>query len=275
MSHILNKLAPIGEARDRELLKDAATYIYTNHSQGDLRLYAFRPPELAAPPHPLIVFFHGGLWDVSAPAQFVPHCLHFASRGAVAVVAETRVSSRHDTGAPEAAEDACEVIHWLADHADTFDIDLSRIAVGGAAGGAFLALHTVMPKSPRCPAAAPRAVVLFSAITETGSQREMHRYFPDARTAKRMSPMKLVRRKLPPMILFHGTHDRIAPFANVERFVRKLRFRGNRIELADFEKEDHSFFNFNMSHRHFEMTVAAADRFLVTHGILSAETRGS
>jgi dipeptidyl aminopeptidase/acylaminoacyl peptidase len=182
---------------------------------------------------------------------------------------------RHGTGAPEAVEDACEVIHWLADHADTFDIDLSRIAVGGAAGGAFLALHTVMPKPPRCPAAAPRAVVLFSAITDTGSQREMHRHFPDARTAKRMSPMKLVRRKLPPMILFHGTHDRIAPFANIERFVRKLRFRGNRIELADFEKEDHSFFNFNMSHRHFEMTVAAADRFLVTHGILPAEPRGS
>lgn len=272
MSSILNKVAPIGAERDRELLKKAATYIYSERQDGDLHLHVFRPPNGATPPHPLVVFFHGGLWDISAPAQFVPHCLHFANRGAVAVVAETRVSSRHATGAPEAADDACEVIEWMTDHADTFDIDPARIAVGGAGGGAFLALHTVMSESGAIPA--PRAVILFSAIVDTGTNRELHRHFPDARTAKRMSPMKRVRRKLPPMILFHGTHDRIAPFIAIERFVRKLRFRGNRIELADFEKEDHAFFNFNMSHRNFELTIAAADRFLVSHGVLTPEHRG-
>jgi hypothetical protein len=36
-------------------------------------------------------------------------------------------------------------------------------------------------------------------------------------------------------------------------------------------RADHSFFNFNVSHKNFELTVAAADRFLVERGLLPPE----
>ena len=80
--------------------------------------------------------------------------------------------------------------------------------------------------------------------------------------------MHRIRRKLPPVLMFHGKGDRIAPFSEVDRFRRKMNFWGNTCELIDFVKADHSFFNFNVSHDNFESTIGAADRFLVDLGIL-------
>ncbi len=276
MSSILQKVAPIGEARDREILKDAATYIYQERPQGPVQAHVFFPQNPSAGPSPVVVFFHGGLWDTPTPTQFVPHCLHFASRGAVAVAAETRTSARHGTGALEAIADARDLIRWLRHNADTFNLDPDRVVIGGAAGGALLALLTAMPKPKQMPPVdgldcRPQALILFSALVNTATKGSASARFPDARTAKRMSPSQLMRRKLPPMLFFHGKTDRITPYDEVERFRRRSRWRGNVCELIDFERSDHSFFNFNVSHKNFELTISAADRFLVDRGILAPD----
>lgn len=275
MSSILQKVAPIGEARDREILKDAATYVYQERPQGDVQAHLFFPAKDSLTPRPVVVFFHGGFWDTPTPTQFVPHCLHFASRGAVAVAAETRTTSRHGTGPVEAIEDARDLIRWLRHNADTFNLDPDRIVIGGTAGGALLALLATMPKPKQMPPAdgldcRPQVLILFSALVNSAKGPSRDR-FPDSKSAKRHSPSQLVRRKLPPMLLFHGKSDRITPFDEVERFCRRMRFWGNTCELVDFEKADHSFFNFNVSHRLFELTINAADRFLVDRGILQPE----
>ncbi len=277
MSSILQKVAPIGEAREREMLKDSASYAYHSTPQGEILAHVFQPEGISTTPRPAVVFFHGGFWDTPMPTQFVPHCLHFASRGAVAVAAETRTTSRHGTGPVEAIEDARELIRWIRLNAETLNIDPARITIGGAAGGAFLALLTAMPKEKDLPAVdgvdcRPQALVLFSATVNTGPKSPHGARFPDAKTAKRLSPTSLVRGKLPPMLVFHGTSDRIAPFDEVEKFRRRLRWRRNSFELVDFERADHSFFNFNVSHQNFELTVGAMDRFLVKHDLLSPES---
>ena len=50
-----------------------------------------------------------------------------------------------------------------------------------------------------------------------------------------------------------------------------MNFWRNRFELIDFERADHSFFNFNVSHDRFEATIGAADRFLVDLGLLEPD----
>lgn len=276
MSSILQKVAPIGEARDREILKDAASYAYHSTPQGDVLAHVFQPEGLRDELRPAVIFFHGGFWDIPMPTQFVPHCLHFASRGAVAIAAETRNSSRHNTGPIEAIEDARKLIRWVRENADLLHIDPARITVGGAAGGAFLALLTALPKEKDLPPqdgvdCRPQALVLFSATVNTGSKTPLAAKFPDTKTAKQLSPMTLVRSKLPPILMFHGKADKIAPFDEVEKFRRKLRWRRNYCELVDFDRADHSFFNFNVSHLNFELTVGAVDRFLVSQGLLDPE----
>ena len=276
MSSILQRVAPIGEARDREILKDAATYVYEQRPQGDVLAHLFFPEKAKSEPRPVVVFFHGGFWDSPTPTQFVPHCLHFASRGAVAVAAETRTSAKNGTGPLEAIEDARDLIRWLRHNADTFNLDPEKITLGGAGGGAYLALLATLPKPKNLPPVDglncfPQALILFSSLVNTASKGAAADRFPDAKTAKRLSPSQLVRRKLPPMLFFHGKSDRITPFDEVEKFRRRLRWRGNSCELVDFVRADHSFFNFNVSHKNFELTVAAADRFLVEHGLLPPE----
>jgi acetyl esterase/lipase len=273
MSRILKRVAPIGEARDRELMRDAATYIYQERPQGPVHAHVFFPQQQATSPRPIVVFFHGGFWDTSTPAQFVPHCLHFVSRGAVAVVAETRTQQSHGTGAIEAIEDARDLVRWLRHNHDTFIIDPDKLIVGGAAGGATAALLTALPKAKHLTSVdgiscKPQALILFSALVNPAAHAQAITRFPKHKAEKKWNPMRLIRRKLPPMIFFHGKSDRVTPFSEVEKFRRKARFWGNRCDLVDFEKADHSFFNFNFDARQFERTVEAADHFLTDRGLL-------
>jgi acetyl esterase/lipase len=194
----------------------------------------------------------------------------------VAVAAETRTSHRHGTGAVEAIEDARDLIRWLRHNADTFNIDPDRVVIGGAAGGALLALLTALPTAKQLPPVDgldchPQALILFSALLNASSNSQAKSRFPDSKTVKHTSPAHLVRRKLPPMIFFHGKSDRITPYDEVERFRRRMRWRRNVCEVVDFERADHSFFNFNVSHKNFELSIRLADHFLVQQGLLEAD----
>lgn len=273
MSHILQKVPAIGEARDRRLLEEASSYVYQQTPQGEIQAHVFLPKSPSSTPRPVVVLFHGGMWESPMPTQFAPHCMHFAAHGAVAVAAETRVSSRHGTSGPEAIEDARELIRWLRLHAATFNLDPNRITAGGAAGGALLALLTAMPTEKALPpvdgtSCRPQALLLFSAVVNTGPKSTFAQRFPDPRTAKTCSPSSLVRSKLPPMLLLHGTADRVAPFAEAKRFRSRLRWRRVPCELAPFDRSGHSFFNFNVSHHDFETAIATSCNFLVKHGLL-------
>jgi acetyl esterase/lipase len=273
MSQILQKVAPIGESRDKEILKAASTYVYSDDGGIELLAHVFAPEGPIVPNRPAVAFFHGGFWDTPMVTQFVPHCHHFASRGAVSVAFEYRVASKHRTGPLEAIADSRTALLWLHDNAELLGIDPAKIAVSGAAGGAFLALLLAMQKDKQFSTPVrPKALVLFSALLNTTPKGRLSDRFPNAKEAKALSPSGLVRRKLPPMLFMHGKADRVTPFEEVASFCRRMKWRGNRCRLLDFNGAEHSFFNFNVSHTNFEMTIAAADRFLVEHGVL-AENR--
>lgn len=263
---LLQKTPLIGQARQREMLKSATSFEYQRTKEGPLLAHFFTP--LGFEPgdrRPLVVFLHGGFWESPMSTQFVPHCLHFAQRGAVTVTLETRVASVHGSGPEEALDDLRHFLQWLLEHDPHFGVDPEKVIIGGAAGGAFLALALALPKlrkgeSP--PAYQPAALLLFSALLDPLPRAILAR-FKDRSTAKRLSPLRAVRRKAPPIILFHGKKDRVTPFATAEKFRRAMRWRRNQVELVDFENAEHSFFNFNVSGFHYELSVAAADRFLV------------
>ena len=268
---LLQRTPLIGQARQREMLKSATSFAYSETPEGPLHAHFFTPPGFEpGDRRPLVVFLHGGLWDTAMATQFVPHCLHFAARGAVPVTLETRVFSTHRTGPLDALADLKAFLAWVKSYEHHFGVDQDKIVLAGAAGGAFLALAMTLPKLQKgeLPAVySPAALLLFSSILDSTVKPVVDR-FPDMATAKRLSPLKAVRRKAPPMMLFHGKKDRAAPFAHVEKFVKSMRWRRNKIELLDFENAEHSFFNFNVSDLHYELSVAAADRFLVDLGLL-------
>ncbi len=282
MSRILLKTPVIGASRDRWLLEGASTYIYHRTPQADLEAHVFQPDDPAAPAtspprlRPAVVFFHGGLWDASMLSQFAPQCHRITARDAVAVIVETRVSGKHGASPADAVEDAREAVRWLRLHSAILEIDPLRVSAVGAAGGALLALLTAMPTDKALPpvdgvTCRPQALVLISAVVNTRPGTDFAGRFPDRATARALSPSSLVRSKLPPMLFLHGKADRIAPFAEVKRLRRRLRWRRNDCELIGYERADHSFFNFNVDHQHFELSTAALCAFLAARNLLDAE----
>ncbi len=193
----------------------------------------------------------------------------------MAVAAETRTSAKNGTGPFEAIEDARDLIRWLRHNADTFNLDPNKITIGGAGGGAYLALLATMPKPKNLPPVDgldcyPAGAHSFQLPWSIPPPRARPRIvFPTRKPPSGSARHSLIRRKLPPMIFFHGKSDRITPFEEVEKFRRRMRWRGNSCDLVDFERADHSFFNFNVSHKNFESTISAADQFLVDHGQLA------
>lgn len=265
------KVPILGQARQEEMLKAAVTLPYRKTGQGELHCHFFIPPDFNPDePRPFVLFFHGGFWDTSTPTQFVPLARHFASRGALTATVETRVRSTHGGGPLEALEDARVLLDWLGEHADGFGIDRDKVVLGGASGGAFLALSQVLPAPDerKPPGLSPAALVLFSSLLDTTPAAVAER-FPDRKAARAWSPLNRCKvRKLPPMILFHGKNDRVTPFVHAQKFAKALRWRRNPVELVDFDNAEHSFFNFNLSELHYDLTLRAADRFLSERGIL-------
>jgi acetyl esterase/lipase len=262
----LIQLPAFGATRDRELLKDSTTYCYKETDNGPLHAHVFFPPyHQPEKPTTLVIFFHGGFWDAAAATQFATQCLHFAELNCVCIAAESRVSSLHQSSPVDAIEDAQDLIIAAKKNHETLGIDPQKVVLVGAAGGAFLALHAAMSKSPRVIDGIdprPKALVLFSALVDTTPGTDHASRFSNKSEAKALSPSKMLRRKLPPMLFLHGKNDRITPAEPIHSFRRWMRWKGNKVEVIEYEAADHRFFNFNFNPVHHDLTLQAMEAFL-------------
>ncbi|MGJ8677107.1 MAG: alpha/beta hydrolase [Akkermansiaceae bacterium] len=268
----LTRAKPLSEERERELLKDATSYTYRSDDNFELNAHCFFPEN-----HdnsllkPAIVFFHGGLWDVSIITQFAPHSMHFASRGMVAVSMEYRVSSKHHSSPEDALEDAQIAMLWLKQNHEVLGIDPNRIIVAGAASGAHMASSLAMlPEVLESDtfSARPLAVIGLSSIINTTPKGNEFDRFTDRKGAVKKSPSNLVRKGLPASLYIHGKSDTIVPHDHVLRFTKAMKRKKNSCEFIEFEAVNHSFFNFNVSAKHFELTLNSMDAFVVSLGCI-------
>lgn len=272
----LPKSPMIGEARNKELLSSATTYIYRQTPAGDLHAHFFFPHnfDYQRDRRPAIVFFHGGLWDISAPTQFVPHCHHFASRGMVAITVEYRTKALFDGTPEEAIADAKEALSFLKRYAPEMGIDADKIvAVGASAGGNAVLSAALHPHDESLgPSPVPSAIILFGPISDTTRRGICNDRFATPKDGKLYSPSyRLPKKGLPPCLIFHAKADRVVPFELSERFAKRYRKKRNRCDLMEFENAGHTFFNFNSDEKNYEITLRSSDHFLVELGIIEPD----
>ena len=264
--------------RQNELLAQAESFIYKKIDQGpDLHAHVYYPSDEIRGTHcPVVLFFYSSSWDQGEVTQFGPQSLYFAERGAITMLVEYRVKATHDTGPFEAMADARTAIRWVRYNKDHFGVDESKIVGAGGMAGAHMVLSAAMIQDFKDDetdvqlSCVPDAMVLFSPIVDTSKKGYGIEWFESAAEARKASPLRHLRKKLPPCILFHGTADRMIPFHGVEKFARKMKWRRNVCELVDFEGQDHGFYNMNVDVVAYEATVSAADRFLVEQGFLES-----
>ena len=265
--------------RTRELLKTAREEVYKVADGAELVAYVWEPEPAKTPPYPKSVgaFFFSSGWDNGQVSQFAPHCVYFASRGMTTIAFEYRVSARHGTGPLEAMADARSAMRWLRMNAVELGINPGKIVGVGGSGGAHAITAAAMldgfdqPGEDTSIGPAPNALVLFNPILDTSKSGFGFDRFANAGEAKAANLIRAIKRGLPPMLIMHGTADRVIPFAGSWEFARKVSKKKNACRLIEFEGHGHGFFNFNLSFERYEVTLMAMDEFLVEIGFIEPD----
>ena len=253
---------------------DPDLQIYKEVDGYSLNLHIFRSPAhiSGAAPKPAIVFFFGGGWAGGTPTQFYPQCEYLADRGMVAMAAEYRVKSRHNTTPFECVMDGKSALRWIRKNAAKLGVDPERIgAGGGSAGGHVAAAVATVPGlneegedlSISC---LPDTLVLFNPVYDNGPGGFGHPKLKDR--YREISPMHNLREGMPPTIVFLGDQDRLIPVSTAEKFRDEMRKLGNRSELVVYPGQSHGFFNQGKPGGGYLKTLQEMDKFLNSLGWL-------
>jgi acetyl esterase/lipase len=216
-------------------------------------LDVMQPKETASGKRPGVIAIHGGGWVGGSKDQYGPRvCARYVEKGFVCVNVEYRLAMA--APAPAAVTDVLNAAHWFETNAKKYNVDTKRIVVTGGSAGGHLALMVGMtPKSAKLGTPAKvAAVVDFYGITDVGDQLDgphkqdyavtwVPEQFGRLALASRVSPMKYVRKGLPPILAIHGDADSTVPYEHSVKLVKALRDAGDDAELVSVPQGEHGF----------------------------------
>ena len=258
-------------------LPDITYSIVPGHRPMTLDLYLpFADAGRRGAVHPLVVYVHGGAWmgghsrQAGAMADFPAFLASLARRGYVVASVNYRLSG--EAIFPAAVHDVKTAIRWLRSQGSRYGIDTGRALVwGSSAGGQLAALvatscgdpSLIPPDLPAdledqsdCVSGAvtwygffdfesPQGPAAGGQSAETpGPEARYLGCDPPACGRDRLStasPVDHVDSGDPPMLLIHGTSDRIIPYQQSERMAEALRRAGVSERLVLIPGAGHSF----------------------------------
>ena len=215
---------------------------FASRPSGPLALDASIPN--GAGPFACVLIVHGGGFFRGNKVTYVPPIFQPLTRAGFAWFT---IDYRMGDGVKieDQLDDVKTALTWVDQHASTYHLDRSRIALLGESAGAFLVSEVMMSYTGPAKIA---AVVSFytpadlSYSTPSGPRiltPPMQGLFgttglSDAQVTQRLkdiSPYTHVRKGLPPVLLLHGTADEQVSFAQSPRFCDALKAAGDPCEL--------------------------------------------
>lgn len=248
------------------------SYIYKKSGGKDQCLEVYFPPKKdTATPVPGILLFHGGGWTHGDLDQFRYACQYFARRGLVAATANYRMLPKEEVTQPGAVSqrklvcitDAKSAIRWMKQHAEELGMDPKRLIVGGgSAGGHISILATLHPglNDPQDPPEIDTSVAAYVEFNPAITK--------DPKTPPDAIPFAFATAAMAPGIYFFGSNDGYQK-GSLELQAKLATLGNHDLEIWFAPDQRHGFFN---SPPWGEVTLAAADRFLVAHGFLTGTT---
>lgn len=255
------------------------TYKVASNVEQKLDVYARRE---ASKPVPTVIYIHGGGWIGGSKEASVLAIAPYLEMGFSVVNVEYRLGKV--ARAPAAVEDCRCALHWVFQNAEAYGFDADRLIVTGRSAGGHLSLTTGMLSASagfdaECssrvkPAVA--AVINYYGITDVsdlmagrpnekiytvswlGSQRD-RKEIADA-----VSPIRLVRAGLPPILTIHGDSDKIVPYSHAVELHRRLDAAGANSQLLTIPGGGHGRFTREQVAK-IDDTIRA---FLAQHGLL-------
>jgi dipeptidyl aminopeptidase/acylaminoacyl peptidase len=215
----------------------------------------YLPAGSGSPPHPAVVWPHGGPWwqtfDTWSPylqsisqngfAVFAPNF-----RGSTGYGADFRNMDLSDAGGGD-LEDVAYGAEWLREQSE---IDGSKIAIMGGSYGGFMTL-IALTKKPEVFLAGVAIVPVADwlemyGMSDSAFRRFMQELFEGTPAEKEnlyreRSPITHVSRIKAPVLIIHGRHDSRCPIQPVEKFVKKLKEVNHPHDFKVQEAEGHGF----------------------------------
>jgi acetyl esterase/lipase len=194
----------------------------------DVYLPADRPP-LGG--RPAVVVIHGGGWRGGSKSTCRPLASRLAQRGYVVFSVDYLLSRPGHPSWPENLADVRQAVRWVRGHAGDYGVDPARIAaLGASAGGHLAALLGTVPAASADGRGAGDSGATVQAVIDFYGPADLVRLHdgPQAPTlaldlligaepaaARRRyeaaSPLRHVSPGDPPMLLIHGSDDRLVP----------------------------------------------------------------
>lgn len=283
-SHLL----PISEARENFEATFAALPVdevwsvrdlVADTEAGAVPLRLYRPDD--SPLLPLVVYVHGGGWQMGSIASHdgIARAIANAS-GAAVVSVEYRRPPEH--AFPAAPEDCVAALRWVAENADALGLDAERIAVAGDSAGGNLSLAVSLLARERGEPDLRALGLLYPATTfdfEVGFDMEhegrilfkdevkWHKdaYFaePGDAVSPLASPLEADLRGLPPTFVITAEYDPL--HGQGELLVDRLESAGVSVDHLPFPGMIHGFAQFPMLFAEADTAVAQLGVFLRRH----------
>lgn len=218
--------------------------------------------------YPLVVFVQGSAWRKQEIKLYMTQAARLTQRGYAVAVVEYRPSDVRPF--PAQIEDTKTVIRFLRKEAAAYHIDPERVAVMGDSSGGHTALMTGITGGTQeldtalygeypCTV---RAIVDYYGPTDVSKMCErpstQNHVDPDSpegmligglnvlENPDKVAPTVVMnhvpeasQRKLPPLLMFHGTKDRLVPFEQSLLLYDKMKQAGQDVTLYRVEGADH------------------------------------
>lgn len=242
-------------------------------------LDVWAPRRSSEEPLPVVIFFYGGGWSEGAAADYGFAGAAYAANGFIAVVPDYRLVP--SVRFPAFVEDGALAVKWVRDNIGRYGGDPERVTLAGHSAGAYIgAMLTLDRRYLRKAGVDPtivRAAALLSGpydfypFTETRGRDAFGAWPNPAET----QPISFARADAPPMLLAHGTADRIVMPYNSRRLAERLKQLGAPVTLRMYSGVNHTDTVASLARAFRGRTPALAEssRFLLDNSLPQVQSR--
>ena len=241
---------------------------YAERDGRTLCLQIFTPVVMGAAAdarYPLVVYVQGSAWMEQEIHRYMAQLERIAARGFVVAIVQYRPSTLRPF--PAQVQDAKTAIRFLRKEAARFAIDASRVALmGDSSGGHTAVVAGFTPEHPELDTplygeypCGVRCIVDYYGPTDISRMCErpstQDHISPDSPEGRLIGgydvlknpdkvaptvPMRYIGKEpLPPVLILHGTKDRLVPFHQSLLLYEALRKAGKSATLYRLEGADH------------------------------------
>lgn len=241
---------------------------YIKDGDSAQRLDIYYPEQQPKESLPLIVHIHGGGW--MGGSKYPCDVSRMTTQGYVVASVEYRFSQTSKF--PAQIQDCQAAIRWLRANAQRYHLNPEKVGViGGSAGGHLSALVGVtggkkvfaaiggnedLSDAVQCVCDIFGPKNFASVMEQAGEDKNVKNVFKfntpsdpyseligaklsDKEKTAAVSPISYVDKNSPPILILHGTHDALVPFAQSEEFEAAMKKNGAPVWLQKFPGAGH------------------------------------